>query len=190
MNMAPNLPLLTDAVVAHALGAVLSVILLLGAWAKLRDLALFRASIEGYRLLPESMVAPAAIALALSELACGLAVLVAPESAGAALATTALLAVVTGAVAINLMRGRRDVDCGCAGLSGAGGGQHISWALVARNAVLLAALWLAHGGAATRDLVWVDYLSVAGSTLALLGLYVAANQLISNHPRLMAIKRT
>ena len=53
--------LLTDAVVSHALGAALSVLLLVGACSKLRDLGLFRANLENYQLLPEGLVAPAAV---------------------------------------------------------------------------------------------------------------------------------
>ena len=55
---------------------------------------------------------------------------------------------------------------------------------------LLAALALATLPANGRALFGVDYLSVAGATLALLGLYVAAHQLLTHHPRLMAIKRS
>lgn len=182
--------LLTDAVVSHALGAALSVLLLVGACSKLRDLGLFRANLENYQLLPEGLVAPAAVGLALWELAAGLAVLLAPVAPLTLLAAGALLLLVTGAVAINLLRGRTHIDCGCAGLSGHSGEQQLSWALVVRNALLLAALVIATSTHAERTLVWVDYLSVAGATLALLGLYVAAGQLLVNHPRLLAIKRS
>lgn len=182
--------LLTDTVVSHALGAALSVLLLVGAWSKLRDLGLFRANVENYQLLPEALVAPAALGLALWEAAAGLAVLLAPTSPLTLAAAGALLLLVTGAVAINVARGRTHIDCGCAGLSGHSGEQQLSWALVVRNALLLAALVIATSAHAERTLVWVDYLSVAGATLALLGLYVAAGQLLVNHPRLQAIKRS
>jgi hypothetical protein len=185
--------LLSDVVVAHALQAALSVLLLVGASAKLRDLGLFRAHIENYQLLPEALAAPAAAVLAVWELACGMALLLAPDLSITRAATVALLLVVTGAVAINLLRGRTDIDCGCAGLSGTSGQsgeQRLSWALVLRNALLLLALFAATAGHAERTLVWLDYLSVAGTTLALLGLYVAAGQLLVNHPRLQAIKRS
>jgi hypothetical protein len=182
--------LLNDVVVAHALQAALSVLLLVGASAKLRDLGLFRAHIENYQLLPEALVAPAAAVLAIWELACGLALLLAPVLSITRTAAVALLLVVTAAVAINLLRGRTDIDCGCAGLSGHSGEQRLSWALVLRNALLLLALFAATAGHAERTLVWLDYLSVAGTTLALLGLYVAAGQLLVNHPRLQAIKRS
>jgi hypothetical protein len=181
--------LLTDAVVAHALGAALSVLLLVGAFAKLRDLALVRANLENYQLLPDALVAPAAVVLAAWELACGLAVLLSPGAPLTLLATGALLALVTGAVVVNLLRGRTHIDCGCAGLSGHGD-QPLSWALVGRNALLLLALAIAGAGRPGRELQWIDYLSVAGSALALLGLYVAASQLLVNHPRLQAIKRS
>ena len=182
--------LLNDAVVAHALQAALSVLLLVGASAKLRDLGLFRAHVENYQLLPERLVAPAALALSSGELACGLALLLAPAWPVTRLATAALLLLVTSAVAINLLRGRTDIDCGCAGLSSHSGEQRLSWALVMRNAVLLLALFGATAAPTGRSLVWLDYLSVASATLALLGLYVAAGQLLVNAPRLQAIKRT
>ena len=184
------LQLLTDAVVAHALQAALSVLLLVGASAKLRDLSLFRAHIENYQLLPERLVAPAAAVLALWELGCGLALLLAPDWPLTRAATAMLLVLVSSAVAINLLRGRTDIDCGCAGLSGHSGEQRLSGALVLRNALLLLALFAATAGHAGRTLVWLDYLSVASTTLALLGLYVAIGQLLVNHPRLQAIKRS
>ena len=65
-----------------------------------------------------------------------------------------------------------------------------SWALVLRNGVLMAALALLARQPVQRAITWVDALSLAGATLAALGLYAAANQLISNHPRLLAIKRS
>ena len=55
-----GIPLL-DPVATSALSAVLSVIFLTGAWQKLRDLALFQANIDNYRLLPDGLAWPAAI---------------------------------------------------------------------------------------------------------------------------------
>ena len=60
---------LTDAVVARAIGAALSVVLLAGAWQKLRDRELFQAAVENYQLVPESLLRPVAIGLPLIELA-------------------------------------------------------------------------------------------------------------------------
>lgn len=182
-----GLPVL-DPVATSALSAVLSVIFLTGAWQKLRDRALFQANIENYRLLPDSLAWPAAILLPLWEAAAGILLLLeATRPAGAVLAI-GLLSVVTTAVAINLMRGRTEIDCGCGSLGGHVGDQTLNWGLTVRNAVLAIAAVLVLREDAPRSLVWIDYLSVAGAILGLLGLYVTANQLMANHPRLHALR--
>jgi hypothetical protein len=177
-----------DPVVASVLSAVLSVIFLTGAWQKLRDPALFRANVENYRLLPDGLAWPAAMLLPVWELAAGALLLFDPTRSAGAMLTVGLLSVVTGAVIINLMRGRTEIDCGCGSLGGHVGDQTLSWGLPARNALLAAAAMLVMREDAARTLVWIDYLSVAGGTLGLLGLYVTANQLMANHPRLHALR--
>lgn len=182
-----EMPLL-DPVASSALSAVLSVIFLTGAWQKLRDPALFQANIENYRVLPDSLAWLAAILLPLWELATGVLLLFdVTRTVGAALAI-GLLSIVTAAVAINLLRGRTEIDCGCGSLGGHVGDQALSWGLAARNGVLALAAVLVLREDAPRTLVWIDYLSVAGATLGLLGLYVTANQLMANHPRLHALR--
>ena len=180
--------LLADTVVARAIGAALSVVLLAGAWQKLRERELFQAALENYQLVPESWLHPLATALPLLELAAGVLLLVASTRTLGAFLAALLLLVVTGAVVINLLRGRRDIDCGCGGLSAHVGEQTLSWGLVVRNLVLLGAVLASLPDTETRALVWIDYLSAAGTTLALLGLYVCANQLMANHPRLQALR--
>lgn len=182
-----GIPLL-DPVATSALSAVLSVIFLTGAWQKLRDLALFQANIDNYRLLPDGLAWPAAILLPLWELAAGALLLFDPTRTVGAVLAIGLLAIVTTAVAINLLRGRTEIDCGCGSLGGHVGDQTLSWGLAARNALLAFAAALALREDAARALVWIDYLSVAGGTLGLLGLYVTVNQLMANTPRLRALR--
>lgn len=179
---------LLDPVVSRAVGAALSVILLTGGLQKLRDPALFRAKLDNYRLLPESWLWGVAVLLPLWEISAGALLLFSPTRVAAALLTTGLLCVVTAAVIINLGRGRTAIDCGCGGFGGHVGDQTLTWALAARNAMLVAAALLVPGEEAVRVLVWIDYLSVAGATLGLLGLYVTANQLMANEPRLQALR--
>jgi hypothetical protein len=185
--MAPQL--LLDTVVMRALGAALSAILLIGAWTKLRDRALFQASLENYQLLPAGLLPFAAWLLPLWELTGGVMLLALPSSGLTFAVAGSLLLLVSSAVAINLLRGHRQFDCGCGGLGGHVGDQSLSWSLVARNALLLLALGASVGDSAARELVWVDYLSVGGATLALLALYASANQLIVNQPRLLAMRK-
>jgi len=180
--------LLLDPVVGRAVGAAVSVIFLTGGWQKLHDLPLFKANVENYRLLPDGLTWVVAPFLAFWELAAGVLVLFGPTRTVAAELTVGLLLVVTAAVVMNLMRGRTEIDCGCGSLGGHVGDQTLSWGLVIRNGVLVVGALLTLGEHAARVLVWIDYLSVAGGTLGLLGLYVIANQLMANQPRLKALR--
>lgn len=143
-------------------------------WAKLRDPAAFTRALRGYAIVPERGVAPAAAALLAFEclLVPGL---LAPAVARTAslLAAFALIAYAV-AIAINLVRGRRDIDCGCAGPVAH---QSLHEWLIARNA---AYVLLALAGAlppAARDLGAIDGFTVAMATATLLALSIATDQL-------------
>ncbi|MBS0307006.1 MAG: methylamine utilization protein MauE [Proteobacteria bacterium] len=174
-----------DPTLPQMFAAALAIVLLGGAWHKLRDMEGFVAAVEQYRLLPAALTAPAAWLLLAVELAAGVLLLPLATRAGGAWLALALLALVTTAVAINLRRGRRDIDCGCGGPEG---GPHLSWGLVLRNGVLGAAALLAVAAPAPRELVWLDRLTVLAGALALWGLYAAANQLMANQPRLLRLR--
>lgn len=157
-------------------------LLLLAARHKLASPAVFRAVLLDYRLLPEALVSPAAWLIPAIELLLAAAWMgtwagaVSPAASGTA--TAALLAAYTLAIALNLLRGRRYVSCGC-GLSG-DGGEHLSWGLVWRNILLVAATLLAASPAAVRDIGAGDYAVLAAALLASLLLYVAGLQLLRN----------
>ena len=176
---------MTDPVLTHMAAATLAIIFLVGAWQKLRDRMIFEISVDAYELVPLALVAPLALLLPIMEGAAG-ALLVTPSMRlpGAVLAACVLF-VVTAAVVINLLRGHTDVGCGCGGVEDE---QTLSWALVVRNAVLGAVLMLSLATPASRVLVWLDYVSTAAGAIALYGLYVLANQLIANQPRLLSLR--
>jgi hypothetical protein len=180
--------LLTDAVITRAIGAALSFIFLVGAWQKLTDRVVFQAALENYRLVPEAVLGTTALVLPLMELAAGALLLPASTQWTGTMLAVLLMLVVTSAVVINLLRGHTDIDCGCGGSYGHVGEQTLTWGLVVRNAVLIAALLLCLTEARSRELIWIDYLSVAGAMLAFLGLYVSANQLMANQPRLQSLR--
>jgi hypothetical protein len=174
-----------DPTLPHMFAALLAIVFLGGAWQKLRDVGTFVMAVEQYRLLPVPWVPVAARGLLAAEAAAGLLLLpIATREAGAALALV-VLAVATLAVSINLLRGRSAIDCGCGGPED---GQHLSWGLVLRNGVLSLAASLSLAAEAPRRLVWLDGLTVVAGTLALYGLYAAANQLMANRPRLLTLK--
>jgi hypothetical protein len=139
---------------------------------KVRDLGRFRTTLGGYRLLPAPFVPAAALAVVAIE--SGIAVALAsgrPRGFGA-LGAASLLALYGAAIAVNLARGRRDLECGCAAA-----GRAISGRLVARNAVLAA---LALAGAVPlrpRPLVWVDALTVVGAVAVLAAAWAALERL-------------
>ncbi len=175
-----------DPVVTRMAAAAVAIVLLVGAWQKLRDLDSFEGALEDYDLRPGALRRPLARLLPVLEAVAGLALVIAPlRTAGAALAL-AVLALVSAAVAVNLLRGRRHIGCGCGGIEDE---QTLSWALVLRNAVLGLLVLASLIPEPARVLVWLDYLSVACGAASLYGLYVLANQLLANQPRLMRLRR-
>jgi len=107
----------------------------------------------------------------------------ATRSLGAALAL-AVLAIVTAAVIAALRAGRTQIDCGCGGDEGL----RLSWALVARNALLLMLAGLCLLPSAGRPTGWLDVLAAIAATLFFTGLYATVNQLLANHPRLHQLR--
>ena len=170
-----------DPVYARSLGAAVALVLLFGAGQKVREWEVFRAALANYRLLPEALVTPAALALPALETIAGLALLAGPWRAAGSVLALAVLLTLTGAVAINLLRGRIDIDCGCGGVEGR---QRLSWGLVARNFVLMFAAVAAAQEGALRELQWIDYGTLAFASLSLYGLYACASQLLANRPLL------
>jgi hypothetical protein len=98
---------------------------------KLRTPETFAASLADYRVLPLGAVRPATVAIPLIELAAAIGCLAWPTGlVGAA----GLLLVYAAAIAVNLIRGRGHIDCGCHW--GSQRSQPIEWALVVRNGLL------------------------------------------------------
>ena len=97
-----------------------------------------------------------------------------------AAAGAALLGLYGTAIAVNLARGRRHIDCGC---GGAAARREISAWLVARNG-LAAAAALAVAGVpeAARGLVWLDACTVVAATAMLAACWSAADHLLALAP--------
>lgn len=152
---------------------------------KLRDPAAFRAALAAYALLPRRSVAPVAAGLVALEASIAAGLLWPGAGATPALCAAALLALYAGAIAVNLARGRRDIDCGCAGPAG---GRPLHGSLLARNAVLVAAAALAALPASGRVLGALDAVTIAGAGVALMLVYAAADAALAQAPRLAALR--
>ena len=161
-----------------------AVILASAATHKLRALGRFSNQVEDYQLLPRALVRPVARVLPCIEVAVAFALLVPASRHTAALAAAVLLAGYALAISINLWRGRRDIDCGCAGPEQA---QPIRPILLTRNTVLVGLALIASLAPHSRDLGAFDsFVVIASSAVALL-LYAAADGLLANGPRLLKL---
>jgi hypothetical protein len=166
-------------------------LLLLAARHKFASLRAFQAVLRDYRLLPNALVAPAAWTIPLAELLIAVAWVATwsggVSAAAAATATAALLAGDTLAIAVNLLRGRRYVSCGC-GLTG-GEAEYLSWGLVLRNVMLLALALAATLPASAREVSAGGYAVLAAALLASVLLYLTASQLLRNAAAIGAWRR-
>lgn len=177
-----------DPLLAIILRAAVALLFLSVAAHKLRDLASFRAALAEYDLLPASFSSIAAPVFAVLELVAAIA-LVAPAPQGApvggAILAAALLSVYTIAIAINLARGKRDIDCGCGGPAMR---QTLGGGLLVRNAVLMCAALLCLVPVRERPLVWIDAITAVAALAAIAAIYSAAQRLMATGPALARLR--
>ena len=145
----------------------------------------FGGAVENFRIVPEWMATPIAWILPILELIGAVAMLAVPTRSIAAVLLLSLTAVFSGAIAINLARGRRDIDCGCFGPVLR---QRLSGWLLARNALLAIMIVIADLGRETRALVMLDYTTVASGAASIVILYAAANDLLASAPASAALR--
>lgn len=154
----------TNSLVAATAAVLISLVFVRAAWHKLRDVDSFAALMADYGLLPSWALGGVARGIIAAEVAAALTLLMPGiEPVGASLAA-AMLLIYTAAMAANILRGRRHLECGCGGSP-----QGLGWPLVARNLALtgIAALALRPSalsvgdwalGAASGLTLWVGFL--------------------------------
>jgi hypothetical protein len=155
------------------------------AFHKARDLRGFATTLRNYRLLPSSLSFTAAVLIVAAEIAITAALLAPAPSAFGPVAAGLLLIVYCVAIAVNLLRGRRDVDCGCLGPAHR---QPISEWLLLRNGVAAIAAFLAGFPPATRLLLWTDIFSIATAALTFALIWTSANRLMQSWPSMRALR--
>ncbi len=173
-----------DPVLRLTLRAALSVLFVWSACHKLRDVAAFRTALANYQLVPDRWIRSSAKLCIAIELCIALALWVPEFSAFAAYTAAGLLTIYTSAIGINLLRGRRGIDCGCGGFARH---QPLSAALVVRNAVVSAAALASALPATSRLLMWVDGMTIFAAVVALALLYAAVDGLLVNAPGMRAL---
>ncbi|MCS5637488.1 MAG: DoxX family membrane protein [Myxococcota bacterium] len=154
----------------------LATLFLAGAVHKLRNLEGFAETVRDYRILPPSLSRQSALGLATAEAGVAVCLLLPGLDPLGSAGTALLLALYSGAIGLNLARGRRHIDCGCMGF---GRGQSISGWLLARNGCLVALAFLLLVPAVPRAMGWVDLFSISAGLAMTALLWLAAHGLSS-----------
>jgi uncharacterized membrane protein len=173
-----------DPVAVGTIVGALALVMFAAAWHKFSEPEEFVGALAAYGLLPEAAVWPVGRVLPVIEVVLGAGVLVPVTRPMATLGLAALVLLYAVAIAINLARGRRSIDCGC------GGAAHpLSWGLVARNLVIAAAAVAASRPTLERELNWIDALTLVVGVLAFYALYLMADELLRQASRSVQLKQ-
>jgi hypothetical protein len=136
-----------NGLLTESLALLLAMVFSVAAMTKLMAWGELSGVVRNFRVLPAALVLPVTLVLPPLEIAIAVGILVAGTRSLAAAAAAILFAGFGAALAINLSRGRRQIDCGCfrSNLK-----QPISAAVVLRNLILVVcALLLRSAGGAT-----------------------------------------
>jgi hypothetical protein len=137
--------------VVIAIRILIALVFLSAATAKMRNWPIFRGVVANYRLLPQALVGPVTYVLPPAEAAIGAMLPTGLFAPWAEAAAAVLLGAFAVAMGINLLRGRRQIDCGC--FQGALK-QPLRWTLVGRNALLALLLVAADAAPSGRPDGW------------------------------------
>lgn len=174
-----------DPVVDGIVRAGLALLFASAAAHKVRDRVRFQGTLAEYRLLPAWVVPTVAVLVIAVEGGIAASLVTRGGRLAGLMAAATVLVVYAGAIGINLARGRRDLDCGCAGPAVR---RPISGWLVGRNLVLAALALAATAPVSSRALVWADGLTIIGATTALVALYAACDGLLAQLPAIARLR--
>jgi hypothetical protein len=162
----------------------LAVIFGLGAWGKFRDLEEFTGIVRNYRLLPEFAIRPVAYLMPVLEAMIAVTLLLGTVQPYPAMGAFVLLAIFAVAMGINILRGRRYIDCGCFRTKLK---QRLSWWLVVRNGLLMAmsAVLVVTAGSPgmTRPIALLDVYTGTMATIVVVLFYVVLGHVLSEAPK-------
>jgi hypothetical protein len=177
--------MLLDPAVGSLIVIAVGLLFAVGAIHKLRDLALFAHVFAAYRMLPDSAARRLAWLIPCAELAIAAALALPMSRHAAVIGAIGLLAAYAVGLALNLARGRRDLDCGCAA---AGNRRSIAPWMVWRNLFLILCLGIAALPWSSRPLSAADVLTIAAGLMAIALLYAAIDRLFGDvSPRARAL---
>jgi len=170
-----------DPLIPLVIATSLALLFFMAARHKLASLPHFQAQLAAYRILPAKLTAPAARSLPWLEMLLVFALLIPVSRAPAGLAAGLLLLVYAAGMAVNLGRGRRQIDCGCGDAP-----QPLSPWLLLRNVICAAGALSLALPVASRPLVAADLVFVALFTAAFALSYLMFEHLTRNYSLITA----
>lgn len=173
-----------DPIISTSAALALSVIFASAAHHKIRHPNWFRRQVREYELIPEPGVPFVARALPVTELAVAVGLLWSSSRPYAGILAFSLISLYGLAIAINLARGRKDIDCGC---SGPAMQQPLQPALLARNLLLAIIALGALLPMLDRPLSLHDNFVMIAAGAVLVLLYTATDLWIANRPLLLKL---
>lgn len=178
-----------DPLILLVAATLVAVLLASAALHKLVHRSDFRQALIAYQLVPGSLIALVALILPVLELASAAALLFESFRGSGGLSAAALFALYALAMIVNLLRGRRDLACGCSwGVSSARAEPTVSAGLVARNLVLVGVTLVLALTPADRAPGWFDFLNGALGGVLIVLLWATADRLVANG-KLMSLRR-
>jgi uncharacterized membrane protein YphA (DoxX/SURF4 family) len=175
-----------DPVIALVLSLAYALLWLPSAWYKARDFAVFRATLDAYRLLPRGWVTLAAAIVVIAEACAGFGLLLSFSRPFAAIVSAVLLGVYAMAIGINLVRGRTHLDCGCAGPAER---RPVATWMVYRNALLAGLVLALTETVIERPLTLIDDFTIVTALIVTALLWLTVDRLLGQVvPRGHALK--
>lgn len=184
-----------DPLASMILALCFTVLFILAGAHKLGSKARFRANLAAYQLLPASLVPVLASVIPLFEIFLGIAWASKLLPNIVPLLSAGLLLIYTLAIAINILRGRSHIDCGCSmssskSSSTQGEAQQLSTGLLFRNSILIIAAIIAGIPTSDRSLGIIDFFNIVVASIVLILLYTAFNQLLANRGAIGSWRRS
>ena len=163
-----------DPVIGAVLAGCFALLFAAAAIHKLRERARFAEAFRAYGIVPSALSAGAAL-VPLIEMAVAAGLLTRATRATAAAAAAALLVAYALAIGINVVRGRRDIACGCGGPADR---RPIAAWMVWRNFALAALAAVAGVKWQARPLAGVDALTIGAGIVVAALLYLSLDELL------------
>ncbi len=168
-----------DPIFFSATGIALALLFTQAAWGKLRFFGQFRQILRSYQLFPVATITVTANVITGLEIITALSLWIPSIRPQGAWMASLLLTCYTLGMGINLLRHRRNLDCGCHLHSR--DSQPITWFLVGRNLIVAAFSLILLLPQFERELTWHDFSIIVLGTGVCALLYAIVDGLMGNH---------